>query len=126
MKEQLSILKARFPEEAEVARLAYPAIAGPEVITCDNTRYSPSRPNDEDRKGLVYSVPFYGLDGTLHGVVSAVILTSAVKDMLPIESLILYNDDYKYSVGKPTGDRDQSGVPPGTAHSPPDCFIPRS
>jgi signal transduction histidine kinase/CheY-like chemotaxis protein len=107
MREQLSILKARFPKEAEVARLAYPAIAGPEVITCDNTRYSPSKPNDKDRAGLVYSVPFYGLDGTLRGIVSAVILTSAVRDMVPIESAILYNDRYKYSTGRSPEDRDQ-------------------
>lgn len=121
MKEQLSILKARFPNEAEVPRLAYPAIAGREVITCDNTRYSPSKPNDKDRSGLVYSVPFYGLDGTLRGMVSAVILTSAVRDMLLSEGLVFYNDAHKYRAGLPVNDRVES-TPRPVAQLQPDLF----
>ena len=68
MKEQLRRLKARFPDEAKIDRLSYPAVAGHEVITCDNTRYSPSHPDDKDRSGLVYSVPFYGVDGKFRGM----------------------------------------------------------
>ncbi len=100
MREQLAVLRMRFPTEDRIDRLYYPAIAGREVITCDNTRYSPSKPDERDRTGLVYSVPFYGMDGVLRGMVSAVILTSAVKDMLPAESFVLHNPRYRYIVGR--------------------------
>lgn len=96
MKEQLAVLKARFPNEAKIDRLSYPAIAGREVITCDNTRYSPSKPDDRDRMGLVYSVPFYDAGGALRGMVSVVILTSAIKDLLPSDSFVLHNPRYDY------------------------------
>lgn len=118
MKEQLAVLKTRFPDERQIDRLSYPAIAGREVITCDNTRFSPSKPDDRDRMGLVYSVPFYDGGGALRGIVSAVILTSAVADMLPAESFVLHNPKYDYVAGNMThwGD-DASGDP---ARSPSD------
>jgi signal transduction histidine kinase len=53
------------------------------VITCDNTKFSATDPNDEYRKGLVYSVPFYRPDGGIGGIVAAVVLTSTIRDQLP-------------------------------------------
>jgi signal transduction histidine kinase/CheY-like chemotaxis protein len=96
MKEQLALLKARFPDESKIDRLFYPAIAGHEVVTCDNTHYSPSHPNDKDRSGIVYSVPFYGTDGSFRGMVSAVALTAAIRNMLPGEDFVLLNQPYRY------------------------------
>ena len=96
MKEQLAVLKERFPNETGISSLSYPGIAGRDVITCDNTRYSPSNPNDADRTGLVYSVPFFSPEGTLKGIVSAVILNAVVQEMLPLRGYALSNDHYHY------------------------------
>ena len=83
MKKQIAFLKARHPTEQSASYVHYPAVGGEEVITCDNTRYSPSNPNDDDRKGLVYSVPFYSSNGNMRGVVTAVVLTAAIRDLIP-------------------------------------------
>ncbi|MFZ4574965.1 MAG: ATP-binding protein [Phycisphaerales bacterium] len=83
MKQQLAWFKEHAPRENDVKGLDVPALTGQEVVTCDNSRYSPSNPSDADRSGVVYSVPFYGPDGALKGCVSAVFLTSVLYDLLP-------------------------------------------
>ncbi len=83
MVRQMAALKQRYPTEHSIKGLAYPMISGPEVITCDNSRFRPSAPDDRDRSGLVLSVPFYGPSGNFGGQVSGVILTHALRDLLP-------------------------------------------
>jgi len=83
MKRQMEVLATRFPTESTIVDLAYPVISGPEVITCDNSRFRPSAPDDRDRSGILLSVPFYGPDGNFRGQVSAVILTHVLRDLLP-------------------------------------------
>lgn len=83
MANQLAHFRAKYPTQSSVHGLDYPIVSGAQVVTCDNTRYSPSKPDDQDRSGLVFSVPFYGPDGALKGCVSAVILTAALEDLLP-------------------------------------------
>lgn len=91
MKKQLDWYSARFPYETFVNGLIYPSISSPEVITCDNSRYKPSAPNDKDRSGIIISVPFFGDNGELKGMVSGVILTSVLTDMLPNGNFGLLN-----------------------------------
>ena len=82
MKSQMAWFREHVPTESKVEGLHYPALTGPEVITCDNSRYSAQHPNDKDRSGLVYSVPFFGPDGALKGTLSGVILTQVLSEML--------------------------------------------
>ncbi|MBS1703459.1 MAG: methyl-accepting chemotaxis protein [Armatimonadetes bacterium] len=82
MKKQLAYLKQHYPNQTYVKDLNFPAICGPEVITCDNSRYDVKHPNDKDRSGIVYSVPFFGPDGKLKGCISGVMLTHAIEDSL--------------------------------------------
>lgn len=81
---QMAWFKARFPNEMSYKNKGspIPAITGEEVITCNNSRYSPSHPNDEDRKGFVYSAPFYDFQGDFKGVISAVFLTHMLRDLI--------------------------------------------
>ncbi|MBZ0152867.1 MAG: hypothetical protein K8J09_15175 [Planctomycetes bacterium] len=83
MKKQLAWFVQHAPTLTSFKALEVPALTGPEVVTCDNSRYSVKNPDDADRSGLVYSVPFYGTDGRLAGMVSGVMLTHALRDMLP-------------------------------------------
>jgi len=98
MKKQIAWLKREYSTENSIEGLIYPAIGGQEVITCDNTHYSMGAPNDKDRSGLVYSVPFYDLGGDFKGVISGVILTKALSDMLPNGNMMLRNKGFQYSV----------------------------
>jgi len=99
MTEQLADLQARYPREDAIEGLAFPAVCGREVITCDNTRLDPAHPEDRMRSGLVYSVPFYGPDGALRGMVSAVFLTGVLRDLLPTGDYALLNSANGYLAG---------------------------
>ena len=91
MKSQLRSFRSRFATESSFDKLEYPAATGPEVITCDNSKFDPKHPADENRSGLVYSVPFYDESGKLKGCVSAVFLTSTLTDLLPNSNYGLVN-----------------------------------
>jgi methyl-accepting chemotaxis protein len=96
-KKQLEWMGAAYPTEASVDGLKYPAICGPEVITCDNSRYNAARPDDKDRSGLVYSVPFFGPNGKFKGSTTGVILTHALRDLLPTGNYVLRDSAHEYS-----------------------------
>ena len=83
MKKQLAWMREHCANESQVKGLDFPALCGPEVVTCDNSRYSIAKPDDADRSGLVYSVPFFAADGKLAGCISGVLLTHALRDLLP-------------------------------------------
>jgi signal transduction histidine kinase/CheY-like chemotaxis protein len=91
MREQIAEIKSKFPFEVSISGLGYPALFGREVITCDNTKMSADAPDDSDRKGFVYSVPFYRPDGQMGGIISAVVLSSTIRDQLPIGAYQLSN-----------------------------------
>ncbi len=99
MRAQIAELVRAGYERADGLDLDYPMLVGPEIVTCDNTRYSPSRPDDRDRMGLVYSLPFYDGDGRLKGIVSAVLLTLAVRDLIPGGAHALVNTRTSYIAG---------------------------
>ena len=98
MEKQLATLKHLFPTEGEIEGLAYPAICGPEVVTCDNRFFSLTNPDDRARSGLIYSVPYYNDQGDLSGMVSGVILTYVLRDMIQTGDFVLINPTYNYTV----------------------------
>ena len=99
MRQQLNRFKAVVPNEARVSGLDYPALTGPEVITCDNRRFDPRHPDDRQRSGLVYSVPFFGPDGVLRGSIAAVFLTPALRELIPGGRYVLHQTANGYLAG---------------------------
>lgn len=93
--EQATWLKANFPRNNAIAGFVVPFIAGREVITRDNRTFG-STLLDKDRKGTIFTVPFYGPDGAIKGMVAAVILTNALRDLMPSEHLALVNPANKF------------------------------
>lgn len=89
MAAQLAWFRANVPTEEHIRGLAYPALSSREVVTCDNRRYDARRPDDLDRSGLVYSVPFFDAQGALAGCVSGIVLTHALRDLLPSPEYVL-------------------------------------
>jgi diguanylate cyclase (GGDEF)-like protein len=94
--EQMAWLSAHYPDIGSFDGLKAPMISGPEVITCDNTEYVLTR-LDADRMGVLFSVPFFGLDGKLRGAVSAIIRSNALRALLPSPNYALVNTTYGYA-----------------------------
>ncbi|MBX9977530.1 MAG: hypothetical protein K2X98_04725 [Alphaproteobacteria bacterium] len=92
IKEQIAYFKEHYPTLSHINGFDVPAISGREVITCDNSRYSPKKPNNADRSGFVYSVPFYGMDGEFKGVISTIFLTHVFRDYFGKEHAALINN----------------------------------
>ena len=99
MREQLAWMREHCPEERAVHDFSYPLVGGPEVVTCDNSRLSPLHPSDADRSGIVWSVPFFAPDGALKGCISGVVLTHALRDLLPQGGFALCNAQHGFSAG---------------------------
>ncbi len=98
MAQTLAWLRQEHSAWKEGTGMDLPAVSGSEVITCDNSRYSPKNPRDSDRSGIIYSVPFYDMDGKLKGMVSAIILTPVIQELLPDAHYALSNNARYYRV----------------------------
>ncbi|CAG7856447.1 hypothetical protein MCAMS1_00933, partial [biofilm metagenome] len=96
LQEQMAWFKQHYPALDKIDGINVPIISGKEVITCDNSRISRLTMRDEDRSGLVFSVPFYGTDGVLKGSVSAIVLSHVFRDILPKQNYALVNPAHSY------------------------------
>jgi len=94
--EQANWYKAHYPTVDTIKGLDVPFVSSPELILCDNTQFILTG-KDIDRSGLVFSVPFYDRKGKLAGLVAGMILSSALKSLLPSPNLALVNDGYHYA-----------------------------
>ncbi len=97
MARQMAVLQATYPNLRDIKDLDFPMISGEEVVTCDNSMFILTG-KDADRSGVVFSVPFYGRDGVLRGAVSAIVLTNALKNLLPAGHLGMVNPQTQYAV----------------------------
>ena len=100
LKQQMAMLKVHFGLDEVVNGLDTPAISGPEVITCDNSLIFPKHLDDRDRSGIVYSVPFYDLNGNLKGTISGIFLTQILRDLLPSNDYAMLHLIDHYTVYK--------------------------
>jgi signal transduction histidine kinase/ActR/RegA family two-component response regulator len=107
MRRQILEFQSKYSTEAAIMGLSYPALFSHEVITCDNTNYSDKDPDDENRKGLVYSVPFYRPDGRIGGIVAAVVLTSTIRNQLPEGAYEIRNASHELRIARTT---DESSI----------------
>ncbi len=109
MRDQINGFEKRYPFERDITDLAYPALIGGEVITCDNSQMSINHLNDRDRSGIVYSLPFYGMDGQLRGMVSGVVLTNVLRGFITDNNYTLINAGNAYRVSAVAAN-DHSGI----------------
>jgi len=93
-------LRQNYPTDAAFVGLDRPMISTAEMITCDNTVFIHTR-RDEDRSGIILSVPFYGVDGALHGAVSAIVRTGALVGYLPESNAGLLNTAHGFNALSP-------------------------
>lgn len=110
LKEQMTWFKANIPNTKLLKdSMNVPLIGGPAVLTCDNADYDKTK-NDEDRKGAVFSVPFYGLDGQLRGSITAIIRNNVLRGMLPAQNTVLMNETYDYRLSSEGGGQQQASA----------------
>ena len=99
LQQQAAWFRSHVPDDGSITGLRVPMIDSSEVITCDNTFFITSR-DDRDRKGIIFSVPFFGADGKFRGLVSAIILSRALADLLPGEDYVLFDPAHGYVTAK--------------------------
>jgi len=63
-----------------------------EVIIGDNSLYSLSDSDNFHRAGLVFSMPLYGLDNKLAGIVSGVFLSQTLQELLQTSHNVIQNE----------------------------------
>lgn len=92
---QLETLKTQYPAFSFKNLEDIPAIISPVLRTCDNTQYtSISNGNVDDAKGILYSVPFYGQDNKLKGLISVIFRTNILEaKLLNVPFLIITDED---------------------------------
>jgi len=105
MREQFQWFARHYPDEKNISDLSYPALSGKEVITCDNSMLVPGNLNDRDRSGIVYSVPFYGTDDRLKGMVSGVVLSNILRGFIMNRHYSLENTRTGYHLSHAPEDR---------------------
>ena len=90
---QMLWFEAHFPNISAINGLNLPMIGGAQVVTCDNTVYNLTLDNT-DRTGMIFSVPFYGPDGSFKGTISAIVRVKAIRGVLPTGEYALVNSMY--------------------------------
>lgn len=72
-----------------------PALSSPAMRTCDNAQYLSRASGDPvDASGIIYSVPFYGEDRALRGIVSAIFRINVLEAMLlDVPFLVITDQD---------------------------------
>jgi methyl-accepting chemotaxis protein len=94
MKKQLAELAVKFPDNHSMKSLDIPVISGPEVVTCDNSEFTIEdlkNKNDTPRKGIVFTVPIYTMEGQFNGGISAIVRTNVIKKLLSNGNVGLIN-----------------------------------
>lgn len=76
-----------------------PVYSSPILITYDNTVYNTTK-RDEEREGIILSVPFFDKYGHLKGVVAAIIRTRVFKDTLPNAYISLVHNENNTVISK--------------------------
>ncbi len=80
---QIEKLKSVYPIYDEKSLDEIPALSSMPMRTCDNTQYPSISSGDSlDAYGILYSVPFYGYNGHLKGVISEVFRTNIIEARL--------------------------------------------
>jgi hypothetical protein len=80
--------------DEDLSKLNIPLLCGPEVITCDNTEFNRTK-IDEDRMGILFTVPFYGNNSQLKGLVTVNIRSNEIRKWLPEKNYVLTNTAYQ-------------------------------
>lgn len=97
LKEQMGFLKQHYSTNTNIKDMEVPFIGSHAVLTCDNGDYEKTN-NNEDRAGIVLSVPFFDENGKLKGTITAVLRNNIMRNMIPAKHFALVNNEYNYTI----------------------------
>ena len=128
LRDQVAWLRRVMPTLDPARQSTVPLLSTPEIMTGDRT-VARRTGVDADRAGLIFSVPLYGPDRALRGSVSAVMLSSALRKLMPQQNYALLNPGYRYRTAPSRAGQDrlsadavERGVPdPTLIYS--DCIV---
>jgi len=86
-----------YPDKKNMDVMNLPLISGKPVITCDNSVFEKSR-LDEDRAGIIMSVPFYDKDDKLKGLISVIIRSNAIRALMPDTGYAMVVPEYDFAI----------------------------
>ncbi len=100
IKEILAYFKENYPRVDLIKGVNFPAVSSREILTCAISGSSDRSATDKQNasKGIVYAVPFYGIDGLLKGLVTATIQSQVIGRALDSPFYILENPRLQYKV----------------------------
>ena len=122
LKQQIAWLRQNFATSAAIDGLQVPVIGGPEVITCDNSKYIYSG-RDADRSGIMFSMPFFDKNGLLKGTVTAIMRSEALANLLPARNYALVNHGYGYTALSPKQGQERASLASVAAGKPDPSLI---
>lgn len=93
----MEYIKEKFPNDNSFKDAHVPMFSREEVITCDNEEFDRTL-KDEDRKGIIFSVPFYDDNGVFKGTVSTIIRTNQIRSLIREDNVALLNKTFNYKV----------------------------
>ncbi len=94
---QIDYFRNNFKTITSFEGLNAPIVGSPSVVTCDNSQFDTSHV-EQDRKGVVFSVPYYDADGNFAGVVSAIVRSNILAEYLPRADTAMVFPDYNLVV----------------------------
>ena len=83
IREQLDYFISRYPSRTTINGFNFPVLNSEEITTCDNVVFNKTNV-EKDRNGLMFSVPYYGADGLLKGVISATLRTQVLNSVITL------------------------------------------
>lgn len=101
MHKQLAELNSKFPTKDYEKSFEVPMLISKNVITCDNAAMTAADiqgKNDDPRRGFVFTVPLYDMQGGFKGGVSAVLRVQTLQEYLESSNLALFNKTFGIKV----------------------------
>lgn len=102
LQEHMAFLGQFYGNRSQVQGLNFPLLSGPPVLTCDNQEFLKTR-QDQDRSGLLFTVPFYSPQGQLRGGITAIVREEVLARMLPPTDFALLNEENRFQLGSAQG-----------------------
>lgn len=93
LKEHLAYFKQHAPYITHINQFLPPIISGPSVLTCDNAEFDKSH-KDQDREGVIFSIPFFAPNGSLKGTVSAIVRLNSLRKLIPESNYAILNMEH--------------------------------
>ena len=101
--QQLQLIAGKYAQNPDTLGTELPALLSEEIVTRDNSHYSDSDGDDRNRSGMIYSVPFYDSHDKLLGIVSAVVLSNSLRDLLSDGYFAIHSAAHMYVAGRQQG-----------------------